>query len=183
MALIVSQKIETIHCTEMVLENWALYLDARRKEWRQVLLHIVSDNPIYLLHICNKLLLKKQSRIFRLNVAHNINWDNWKIGRRRTETLEKHHQESDDNAHKILFCIYMHTFVSEHTCMDTKVQMQIYIDKNLYIHTYIYHNHLSTWVILPNNDVGAGGFRAAVPLLAFKLRWSKNNNVDVLVSQ
>lgn len=43
-----------------------------------------------------------------------------------------------------------------------------------------------TIVILPNSDVGAGGFRcedAADEPAPFKLLWSKNNNEEVFDSQ
>lgn len=45
--------------------------------------------------------------------------------------------------------------------------------------------YIITWVILPKNEVGWGGFRCDDPAapLAFKLRWSKNNKVDALDSQ
>lgn len=44
----------------------------------------------------------------------------------------------------------------------------------------------NTMAILPNKEVAVGGFLCGVAPLApaaFKLRWSKNNNVDVLDSQ
>lgn len=43
--------------------------------------------------------------------------------------------------------------------------------------------YIITWVILPNKVVGVGGFRAAKVPGAFKLRWSKNDNVAVLDNQ
>lgn len=39
--------------------------------------------------------------------------------------------------------------------------------------------YVITEAILPKKDVGVGGFRGAV----LKLRWSKNNNIDVLDNQ
>ena len=42
--------------------------------------------------------------------------------------------------------------------------------------------HLVTWVILPNKDVGVGGFFGTVPE-DFKLRWSKKSSADVFDNQ
>lgn len=48
------------------------YLDAEWKKWSHVLFHVITNNSVHLLNISSKLLLEKESRVFGLNLAHNI---------------------------------------------------------------------------------------------------------------
>lgn len=57
----------------------------------------------------------------------------------------------------------------------------IFWRKHVHKNTVIDDKYYITWAILPRKEDGIGGFFAAVPL--FKLRWSKNNRLDVVDSQ